>query len=104
MHLIGTEGDWYGTDLHLRWMHWMRSEVKFASRDDLQSALQADRERADEPDAAAEIAETDVRRKSYCSKARDPNPSAANALQDRRCGNGNCRNDEGRCNEGNDRN
>ncbi|MAB74077.1 MAG: riboflavin biosynthesis protein RibF [Flavobacteriales bacterium] len=46
VHLIGTEGDWYGTDLHLRWMHWMRSEVKFASRDDLQSALQADRERA----------------------------------------------------------
>ena len=46
MHLLGAEGDWYGADLHLRWMHWMRSEVKFASRDDLQSALQADRERA----------------------------------------------------------
>ena len=46
VHLIGTEGDWYGADLNLRWMNWMRSEVKFASRDDLQTALQADRERA----------------------------------------------------------
>jgi riboflavin kinase/FMN adenylyltransferase len=45
VHLIGTEGNWYGEELHLRWMHWMRSEVKFASKDDLQSALRADRER-----------------------------------------------------------
>lgn len=46
VHLIGAEGQWYENDLHVRWMQWMRGEVRFASRDDLRSALQADRERA----------------------------------------------------------
>ena len=46
VHVIGAEGDWYETELHVRWMHWMRGEVKFPSKADLQSALEADRERA----------------------------------------------------------
>ena len=46
VHLIGTEGNWYDMTLHIKWMHWMRSEVKFASSEDLQLALEADRNRA----------------------------------------------------------
>lgn len=60
VHVLDAEGDWYEKDLRVRWMHWMRGEVKFASRDDLRSALQADRERAhsllageNPPDASA---------------------------------------------------
>ena len=44
--MIGTEGNWYDMTLHIKWMHWMRSEVKFASSEDLQLALEADRNRA----------------------------------------------------------
>lgn len=46
VHVLNAKGDWYEKDLHVRWMHWMRGEVKFASRDELRSALEADRERA----------------------------------------------------------
>jgi riboflavin kinase / FMN adenylyltransferase len=46
VHVLDAEGDWYENTLRVRWMNWMRSEVKFPSRDDLRAALQADRERA----------------------------------------------------------
>lgn len=45
VHVIGAEGQWYGEQLHLRWMHWMRSEVKFGSKEALMDALRADSER-----------------------------------------------------------
>ena len=31
---------------NLRWMHWMRGEVKFASQEELTQALHLDREKA----------------------------------------------------------
>lgn len=46
VHVLDAEGDWYNQTLRMQWMHWMRGEVKFASRDELRAALQADRERA----------------------------------------------------------
>ena len=46
VHVIGAEGDWYGETLHLRWMHWMRGEVKFGSKSELQSARTKERDRA----------------------------------------------------------
>lgn len=46
VHVFGTKGDWYAKPLTLRWMHWMRSEVKFDSKEALVAALEADRTRA----------------------------------------------------------
>ena len=46
VHVIDGAGDWYGEVLHLRWMHWMRGEVKFASQGELTQALHLDREKA----------------------------------------------------------
>ena len=54
VHVIGAEGDWYGEDLRLNWMHWMRSEVKFATREDLTNALESDRKKAMDLLAASE--------------------------------------------------
>ena len=46
VHVIGAEGDWYGAQMHIQWMHWMRGEVKFASQRELQEALAEDQKRA----------------------------------------------------------
>ena len=46
VHVIDGEGDWYGQLLHLRWVHWMRGEVKFASQEELIEALHLDRTKA----------------------------------------------------------
>ena len=46
VHVFGAEGDWYEKPLTLRWMHWMRGEVKFDSKEALVAALEADRTRA----------------------------------------------------------
>jgi len=46
VHVMEGGGDWYGQVLRLRWMHWMRGEVKFASHEELVQALQLDRDKA----------------------------------------------------------
>ena len=46
VHVIDGEGDWYGQLLHLRWVQWMRGEVKFASQEELIEALHLDRTKA----------------------------------------------------------
>ena len=46
VHVMEGGGDWYGQVLRLRWMHWMRGEVKFASQEELVQALQLDRDKA----------------------------------------------------------
>ncbi|MDA0729613.1 MAG: bifunctional riboflavin kinase/FAD synthetase [Bacteroidetes bacterium] len=45
VHVIGGRGDWYEKTLHVRWMHWMRGEVKFESPESLKRALAQDRDR-----------------------------------------------------------
>ena len=46
VHVIGGSGDWYEKHVRLRWMEWMRGEVKFGSKQELQSALELDRAKA----------------------------------------------------------
>jgi riboflavin kinase/FMN adenylyltransferase len=46
VHVIGQEGDWYGQQLNLRWVAWMRGEVEFASTEELKLALDTDLSRA----------------------------------------------------------
>jgi riboflavin kinase/FMN adenylyltransferase len=46
VHVIGGQGHWYEKTLHVRWMHWMRGEVKFESTEALKMALAQDRDRA----------------------------------------------------------
>jgi riboflavin kinase/FMN adenylyltransferase len=46
VHVFDASGDWYEKPLTLRWMHWMRGEVKFDSKKALVAALEADRTKA----------------------------------------------------------
>lgn len=46
VHVFDAEGDWYEKTVRVRWMHWMRGEVKFGSKEELQQALRADKVRA----------------------------------------------------------
>ena len=47
VHILDFDGDeLYESTLHLRWVQWMRGEVKFPSKQELISALKSDREKA----------------------------------------------------------